>query len=204
MSNTISRRSFLKAAGASVAAVGTAGMLGGCRQSGNTTVVDVKVGDKVSNWNGLGVHLTSLVNVDTKPQQAGYEYVAVLITVVNRTKDQTFAIGAQHAEEVDTAYPVPPLSNVDANFHALAADTTDFAASCDGQSVECTAGISLYNPNSQSFSDSATLPPQGSGYVQMILMLPKDWKQLTVTYMPTFVQDKTLTFVMSSADVTKA
>ena len=204
MSNTISRRSFLKAAGASVAAVGTAGMLGGCYQSGSTTVVDVKVGDKVSNWNGLGVHLTSLVNVETLPQQEGYEYVAVLITVVNRTKDQTFAIGAQHAEEVDAVYPVPPLSNVDANFHALAADTTDFAASCDGQSVECTAGISLYNPNSQSFSDSATLPPQGSGYVQMILMLPKDWKQLTVTYMPTFVQDKTLTFVMSSADVTKA
>lgn len=204
MSNTISRRSFLKVVGASAAAVGTAGMLGGCRQSGNTTVVDVKVGDKISNWNGLGVHLTSLVNVDTKPQKEGYEYVAVLITVVNRTKDQTFAIGAQHAEEVDAVYPVPPLSNVDANFHALAADTTDFAASCDGQSVECTAGISLYNSNSQSFSDSTTLPPQGSGYVQMILMLPKDWKQLTVTYMPTFVQDKTLTFVMSSADVTKA
>ena len=204
MSNTISRRSFLKAAGASVAAVGTAGMLGGCRQSGNTTVVDVKVGDKVSNWNGLGVHLTSLVNVDTKPQQAGYEYVAVLITVVNRTKDQTFAIGAQHAEEVDAAYPVPPLSNVDANFHALAAASTDFSASCDGQGVECGVNISLYNANSQSFSDATTLPPEGTGYLQVMLLVPKGWKNLQITYMPTFVADKTITFNMSSADMTRA
>ena len=183
--------------------MGAATLLGGCQTSQNGSV-EVKVGDKISNWNNLAVQLTSVFTLASAPDAEGYEYIAMLITSANRSSRDTFAIGAQHAEEVDAAYPVPPLSNVDANFHALAADTTDFAASCDGQSVECTAGISLYNPNSQSFSDSATLPPQGSGYVQMILMLPKDWKQLTVTYMPTFVQDKTLTFVMSSADVTKA
>ena len=77
-------------------------------------------------------------------------------------------------------------------------------ASCDGQTVECTATISLYNQNSQSFSDSTTLPPQGSGYVQMLLMVPKGWKELEVTYMPTFVADKTLTFTMKAADVTRA
>ena len=32
------------------------GLLGGCQQNGSATIVDVKVGDKVSNWNGLGVH----------------------------------------------------------------------------------------------------------------------------------------------------
>ena len=166
--------------------------------------ISVKVGDKVSNWNGLGVQLSSLFGVDTAPQQEGYEYLAVLVTVVNRTKDQTFTIGAQNVDAIDAAYPVPPASNVDANFHALAADTTDFVASCDGQTVECTATISLYNQNSQSFSDSTTLPPQGSGYVQMLLMVPKGWKELEVTYMPTFVADKTLTFTMKAADVTRA
>ena len=163
MSNSISRRAFLKAAGASAAAVGAASLLGGCKQNGDATVVDVKVGDKVSSWNGLGVQLTSLFNIDTAPAQAGYEYVAVLVTVVNRTKDKTFAIGAQNLAEINAAYPVPPTSNVDANFHALAAASTDFAAVCDGQSVECGVNISLYNQNSQSFLDSTTLPPQGSG-----------------------------------------
>lgn len=204
MSNSISRRAFLKAAGASAAAVGAASLLGGCKQNGDATVVDVKVGDKVSSWNGLGVQLTSLFNIDTVPAQAGYEYVAVLVTVVNRTKDKTFAIGAQNLAEINAAYPVPPTSNVDANFHALAAASTDFAAVCDGQSVECGVNISLYNQNSQSFSDSTTLPPQGSGYVQMLLMVPKGWKELEVTYMPTFVADKTLTFTMKAADVTRA
>ena len=204
MSNSISRRAFLKAAGASAAAVGAASLLGGCQQNGGDTIVDVKVGDKVSNWNGLGVMLTSLFNIDTAPAQAGYEYVAVLVTVVNRTKDKTFAIGAQNLAEINAAYPVPPTSNVDANFHALAAASTDFSASCDGQGVECGVNISLYNANSQSFSDSTTLPPEGTGYLQVMLLVPKGWKNLQITYMPTFVADKTITFNMSSADVTRA
>lgn len=204
MSNSISRRAFLKAAGASAAAVGAASLLGGCQQNGGDTIVDVKVGDKVSNWNGLGVMLTSLFNIDTAPAQAGYEYVAVLVTVVNRTKDKTFAIGAQNLAEINAAYPVPPTSNVDANFHALAAASTDFSASCDGQGVECGVNVSLYNANSQSFSDSTTLPPEGTGYLQVMLLVPKGWKNLQITYMPTFVADKTITFNMSSADMTRA
>ena len=158
MSTSIPRRTFLKCTGASVAALGAASLLGGCQQNGNATIVDVKVGDKVSNWNGLGVQLTSLFNIDTVPAQAGYEYIAVLVTVVNRTKNQTFNIGAQNLAEINAAYPVPPQENVDANFHALAAASTDFSASCDGQSVECGANISLYNSNSQTFSDSTNLP----------------------------------------------
>lgn len=204
MSNSISRRTFLKCTGASAAALGAASLLGGCKQNGNATIVDVKVGDKVSSWNGLGVMLTSLFNIDTAPAQAGYEYIAVLVTVVNRTKDKTFAIGAQNLAEINAAYPVPPTSNVDANFHALAEASTDFAAVCDGQSVECGANISLYNQNSQSFSDSTTLPPQGSGYLQLMLMVPQGWQNLQVTYMPTFVADKTITFNMTAADVTRA
>ena len=143
-------------------------------------------------------------NIDTVPAQAGYEYIAVLVTVVNRTKNQTFNIGAQNLAEINAAYPVPPQENVDANFHALAAASTDFAASCDGQGVECGVNISLYNSNSQTFSESTNLPPQGSGYLQLMLMVPKGWKQLSVTYMPTFAADKTMTFVMTAADVTRA
>ena len=103
MSNSISRRTFLKCTGASVAALGAASLLGGCQQNGSATIVDVKVGDKVSNWNGLGVQLTSLFNIDTAPAQAGYEYIAVLVTVVNRTKNQTFNIGAQNLAEINAA-----------------------------------------------------------------------------------------------------
>ena len=180
MSNSISRRTFLKCTGASVAALGAASLLGGCQQNGSATIVDVKVGDKVSNWNGLGVQLTSLFNIDTAPAQAGYEYIAVLVTVVNRTKNQTFNIGAQNLAEINAAYPVPPQENVDANFHALAAASTDFSASCDGQSVECGANISLYNSNSQTFSDSTNLPPQGAGYIQLICCVPTGWQKLSV------------------------
>ena len=201
MSNPISRRTFLKCTGASAVALGAAGLLGGCQQSGGDTIVDVKVGDKISNWNGLGVMLTSLFRIDTAPAQEGYEYIAVLVTVVNRTKNQTFNIGAQNLAEINAAYPVPPQENVDANFQAMAAATTDFVATCDGQGAAVSANISLYNSNSQSFSDSESLPPQGSGYIVLMLMVPKNWKELQVTYMPTFAPDKTLTFTMKAADV---
>ena len=194
MSNKISRRAFLKCAGVSAAAVGSASLLSGCKTNGsNTTVNDVKVGDTVKNWNGLGVQLSSVFHLT--------EYLGVRVTVLNRSKTETYTIGAQGVDAINAAYPVPPLSNVDANFQAMAAATTDFVATCDGQGAAVSANISLYNSNSQSFSDSETLPPQGSGYIVLMLMVPKDWKELQVTYMPTFAPDKTLTFTMKAADV---
>ena len=124
MSNKISRRAFLKCAGFSVAAVGSAAMLSGCKSKGGSTVVDnIKVGDTVKNWNGLGVQLTSVFHLTQDPAQEGYEYLGVRVTAVNRTKNQTFVIGAQGIDAINAAYPVPPLSNVDANFQAMAAAT---------------------------------------------------------------------------------
>ena len=123
--------------------------------------------------------------------------------MVNRTKNQTFNIGAQNLAEINAAYPVPPQENVDANFHALAAASTDLSASCDGQSVECGANISLYNSNSQTFSDSTNLPPQGAGYIQLICCVPIGWQKLSVTFTPTFVANKSLTFSLNSSDLTQ-
>ena len=204
MSNNISRRAFLKCVGVSAAAVGAAGMLSGCKTRGNSTVVEVKVGDSVKNWNNLGVQLSSVFHLTQDPARPGYEYLGVRVTVLNRSKTETYTIGAQGVDAINAAYPVPPLENVDANFQAMAAATTDFVATCDGQGAAVSANISLYNSNSQTFSDSTNLPPQGTGYLQLMLMVPKGWQQLSVTYMPTFAADKTMTFVMTAADVTRA
>jgi len=207
MSNSISRRTFLKCTGASVAALGAASLLGGCQQNGSATIVDVKVGDKVSNWNGLGVQLTSLFNIDTAPAQAGYEYIAVLVTVVNRTKNQTFNIGAQNLAELDAAYPLDDeatkLDVARQYFHALAASTTDFTAVCDGAEAEVGAYIQLYDAAAQSFSESTNLPPQGAGYIQLICCVPTGWQKLSVTFTPTFVANKSLTFSLNSSDLTQ-
>ena len=124
------------------------------------------------------------------PKSKGYALIA-----------DSYTIGAQGVDAINAAYPVPPLENVDANFQAMAAATTDFVATCDGQGAAISATVSLYNSNSQSFSDSESLPPQGSGYIVLMLMVPKNWKELQVTYMPTFAPDKTLTFTMKAADV---
>lgn len=124
MSTVISRRSFLKCTGASAAVLGAASLLGGCKSNGNDTVVEVKVGDTVRNWNGLGVQLTSVFHLTQDPvQPAGYEYLGVRVTTVNRSKTESYAIGAQGIDAINEAYPVPPLENVDANFQAMAAAT---------------------------------------------------------------------------------
>ena len=84
MSNKISRRTFLKCTGASAAALGAAAMLGGCGSS-TSNAIEVKVGDKVSNWNNLGVQLTSVFTMANTPDLPNHEYVAVLVTAVNRS-----------------------------------------------------------------------------------------------------------------------
>ena len=109
MSTVISRRSFLKCTGASAAALGAASLLGGCKSNGNDTVVEVKVGDTVRNWNGLGVQLTSVFHLTQDPvQPAGYEYLGVRVTTVNRSKTESYAIGAQGIDAINEAYPVLP------------------------------------------------------------------------------------------------
>ena len=193
MSNKISRRTFLKCTGASAAALGTAALLGGCQSSSNASV-EVKVGDKVSNWNN--------------PDVPGHEYVAVLVTAVNRSSSVTFNIGAPNIAEINAAYPLntdaAKAANTAPYFHALSASTTDFAVVCDGADVESGAYISLYDSTTETFTDAPSLPPQRSGYIELVCMVPTGWQQITVTYTPTFVTNKTLTFSLSASDVAKA
>jgi len=56
----------------------------------------------------------------------------------------------------------------------------------------------------ETFNDSPNLPPQGSGYIELVCMVPADWQQMTVTYTPTFVSGKTLTFSMSASDLSNS
>ena len=203
MSNKISRRSFLKVTGVSALALGAASLLGGCQSSSNS--VEVKVGDKVSNWNNLGVQLSSVFTLSDAPDVEGHQYVAVLVTAVNRSSSDTMAIGAQNIAEIDAAYPLTDEASRAANtapyFHALSASTTDFTVTVDGQAAEAGAYVSLYDSTTQTFSDSPNLPPQGSGYIELVCMVPTGWQQMTVTYNPTFVSGKSITFSMSASDL---
>ena len=168
----------------------------------------VKVGDKVSNWNNLGVQLTSVFTMANTPDLPDHEYVAVLVTAVNRSGATTFNIGAQNLAELDAAYPLndeaTKLDVARQYFHALAASTTDFTAVCDGAEAEVGAYIQLYDAAAQSFSESTNLPPQGAGYIQLICCVPTGWQKLSVTFTPTFVANKSLTFSLNSSDLTQA
>ena len=207
MSNKISRRTFLKVTGASAAALGAAAVLGGC-QAGDNSSIEVKVGDKISNWNNLAVQLTSVFTLASAPDAEGYEYIAMLITSANRSSRDTFAIGAQNILEIGEAYPLDTPEQIAANtagyFHALSASTTDFSFTCDGQAVEGGAYVQLYDSTTETFTDAPSLPPQRSGYIELVCMVPTGWQQITVTYTPTFVTNKTLTFSLSASDVAKA
>ena len=71
------------------------------------------------------------------------------------------------------------------------------------QPVEGGAYVSLYDPASETFSDSTCLPPQRSGYIELVCTVPTGWQELSVTYTPTFASGKSLTFTMSASDVAK-
>ena len=207
MSNKMSRRTFLKVTGASAAALGAAAVLGGC-QAGDNSSIEVKVGDKISNWNNLAVQLTSVFTLASAPDAEGYEYIAMLITSANRSSRDTFAIGAQNILEIGEAYPLDTPEQIAANtagyFHALSASTTDFSFTCDGQATEGGAYVQLYDSTTESFTTASAIPPQGAGYIELVCMVPTTWQQIGVTYTPTFVSGKTLNFTINASDLTKA
>ena len=94
-------------------------------------------------------------------------------------------------------------ANAAGYFHALSAATTVFVVTCDGKPVEGGAYVSLYDPASETFPDSTCLPPQRSGYIELVCTVPTGWQVLSVTYTPTFVSGKSLTFPISASDVAK-
>ena len=189
MSNKISRRTFLKVTGASAAALGAAAVLGGC-QAGDNSSIEVKVGDKISNWNNLAVQLTSVFTLASAPDAEGYEYIAMLITSANRSSRDTFAIGAQNILEIGEAYPLDTPEQV--------------AANTAGQAAEGGAYVQLYDSTTESFTTASAIPPQGAGYIELVCMVPTTWQQIGVTYTPTFVSGKTLNFTINASDLTKA
>ena len=150
----------------------------------------------------------SVFTLADAPDVPGSKYVAILVTAVNRSKTDTMAIGAQNVLEIDAAYPLNTeelkAANTAPYFHALSASTTDFAVTVDGQTAEAGAYVALYDSTTETFNDSPNLPPQGSGYIELVCMVPADWQQMTVTYTPTFVSGKTLTFSMSASDLSNS
>ena len=50
-------------------------------------------------------------------------------------------------------------------------------------------------------AEKAYKPPQGTGYIELVCMVPTGWQQMTVTYNPTFASGKSITFVMSASDL---
>lgn len=198
----ISRRAVLRCAGLALTAAAVGALLSGCGSRSGS--IEVEVGDQVNNWNGLAVRLGGLFGMDAMPEREGYEYVGVLIAVKNQTRDTSYAIGAQNILDIDAAYPVPPVSNVDPYFHALAESTTDFAMACDGQAVEGGAYLYVYSAATNVLADAPTLPPSGVGYIELVCLAPIGWQELEVTYTPSFAEDKTITFKMQSSEMIRA
>ena len=85
MSNKISRRTFLKVTGASAAALGAAAVLGGC-QAGDNSSIEVKVGDKISNWNNLAVQLTSVFTLASAPDAEGLSWLRAAMTTTPHSR----------------------------------------------------------------------------------------------------------------------
>lgn len=196
---TIPRRSFLKGAGAALAAAAAGGALAGCGMT--TGSIEVRPGDRVNNWNGLAVQLSGLFNLGVEAPQAGYEYVGVLVGVRNLSGDTAYAIGAQNILDIDAAYPVPPVENVAPYFEELARSTTDFSMQCDGVPAKGGAYLYVYDEQTNVMADAPLLPPGRTGYIELVCLAPQGWQELSVTYTPAFVRARTLTFVMQSSEL---
>lgn len=152
MSNKISRRTFLKVTGASAAALGAAAVLGGC-QAGDNSSIEVKVGDKISNWNNLAVQLTSVFTLASAPDAEGYEYIAMLITSANRSSRDTFAIGAQNILEIGEAYPLDTPEQI-------AANTAGYFQLCPLPPPTSPSPATVRQPRAALMSSCTTAPPR--------------------------------------------
>ena len=146
------------------------------------------------------MQLSSVFHLTQDPAQPGYEYLGVRVTVLNRSKTDSYTIGAQawmpstpltrcplSATWTPTSRPWPLLP------------PTLLLPATSGCCHQCT--VSLYNSNSQSFSDSESLPPAGLRLHRADADGAQELEGAAGDLHATFAPDKTLTFTMKAADV---
>ena len=194
---SMSRRVFLKCAGAAALAVTASGIFTGCSEEGGGSGGTVYGANETVQINGVNVKLLGYQQgfaSEIAGNYAGETLIAVCFGLENQS-DKAIQMGNTAQNKLDDVWKA--IKNND--FDALG--KSDFVVVAKDKKLGH-AAIG-YKMTSAGISDIlgagilGKLEPQKSGCIKVFTRVPSDWEQIGIQYTPYFAKNETYNFVLN-------
>lgn len=197
MATNMSRRVFLKCAGAAALAVTASGIFTGCAPSGGGSKDTVYGVGESTQINGVNVKLLGYRQDKISGMvgnYAGKTFITVCIGLENQS-EQTVKMG--NTTETELAEVLKAIYNN--QYETLG--KSDFKMTSDsGKIGHAEIGYLTDETGLKSYGVRDNLNPKETGCIKIYAVVPSNWEQIGIQYTPYFAPNETRNFVLNRAD----
>lgn len=199
MASIMSRRVFLKCAGAAALAVTASGIFTGCSESGGGSSGTVYGVNETVQINGVNVKLLGYQQGFASELAGNYAdktLIAVCFGLDNQS-EKAIQMGNTAQNELDKVWEA--IKN---NKFETLGESEFVMVAKDKKLGHAAIGYSRMTPNA-GIGDIlgagflGTLEPQKSGCIKVFTLVPSDWEQIGIQYTPYFAKNETYNFVLN-------
>lgn len=201
MATNMSRRVFLKCAGAAALAVTASGIFAGCSPSGGGSKDTVYSVGESTQINGVNVKLLGYqqgLASELTGNYADKTLIAICFGIENQS-DHDIQMGNTTQDELTKVWKAIKNNDFDSlseREFVVAAKDRKLGHAAIGYSRMTNAGIG----DILGAGFMGKLEPQKSGCIKIFTIVPSDWEQIGIQYTPYFAQHETRSFVLNRAN----
>lgn len=195
---SMSRRVFLKCAGAAALAVTASGIFAGCSEEGGGSGGTVYGANETVQINGVNVKLLGYQQGFASELAGNYAdktLIAICFGLDNQS-DKAIQMGNTAEDKLDDVWKAIKNNDFGAlgksDFVVVAKDKK-LGHAAIGYSEMTKAGIG----NILRAGFLGTLEPKKSGCIKIFTLVPSDWEQIGIQYTPYFAKNETYNFVLN-------
>lgn len=198
---SMSRRVFLKCAGAAALAVTASGIFAGCSEEGGGSGGTVYGANETVQINGVNVKLLGYQQGFASELAGNYAdktLIAICFGLDNQS-DKAIQMGNTAEDKLDDVWEAIKNNKFDtlgeSEFVVVAKDKK-LGHAAIGYSGMTDAGIG----DILGAGFRGTLEPKESGCIKVFTLVPSDWEQIGIQYTPYFAKNETYNFVLNRAN----
>ena len=199
MASIMSRRVFLKCAGAAALAVTASGIFAGCSEEGGGSKNTVYGANETVQINGVNVKLLGYQQgfaLELAGNYADETLIAICFGLENQS-DKAIQMGNTAQDELKKV-----LDAIKENDFKSLGEREFVVVAKDKKLGHAAIGYSRMTP-SAGIGDilgagfCGTLEPQKPGCIKVFTRVPSDWEQIGIQYTPYFAKNETYNFVLN-------
>lgn len=201
MATNMSRRVFLKCAGAAALAVTASGIFAGCSPSGGGSKDTVYSVGESTQINGVNVKLLGYqqgLASELAGNYADKTLIAICFGIENQS-DRDIQMGNTTQDKLTDVWKAIKNNDFDSlskSEFVVAAKDRKLGHAAIGYRGMKDAGIG----DILDAGIMGTLEPQKSGCIKIFTIVPSDWEQIGIQYTPRFAPNETRSFVLNRAN----